>query len=84
MDKITFTNDFQIILKGQAELTLATADWESERFTYERGTIPPFQLYNFITKSFTVCDVGGSSENSYEYCPVNDIILIPSGNWKTN
>ena len=63
---------------------LTSADWDSERFTCEKGPIPPFKLYDFITKSFTICDVGGRSENSYEYCPINDIILIPSGDPKTN
>lgn len=46
--------------------------------------MPSFRIYNFITKSFTNCDVGGSSENNYEYCPINDIILIPTGNPKDN
>ncbi|KAM3145806.1 hypothetical protein pb186bvf_002101 [Paramecium bursaria] len=36
------------------------------------------EIYDFVRKSLTVCDQCYIS-NNYEYCPINDIVLIPKG-----
>ena len=36
------------------------------------------EIFDFIRKSLTICDRCYTS-NRYEYCPINDIILIPQG-----
>ncbi|KAM3143173.1 hypothetical protein pb186bvf_004759 [Paramecium bursaria] len=64
-----FTKDFQIILKCSPEQL---------KIYLLKGPNPPFHLYNFFTKSFTICNVESSCDNTYEYCPINDVILIPS------
>ncbi|KAM3143161.1 hypothetical protein pb186bvf_004747 [Paramecium bursaria] len=78
-EQITF-QDNQIILKGSAEVNLIVDNWESERYSYEKSPNPPVNLYDFVRKNFTICNVESSCDNSYEYCQVNDVILIPTGN----